>query len=109
MGMCRANGRIDASPVPPAQGGRIEVLGNRVAVMDDAVLDASGASGGGTVLVGGDYQGKNADIPNAHVSYFGANATVRADATDKGDGGKVIVYGLMTPRRAYGRSECARG
>jgi hypothetical protein len=33
--------------------------------MGDAVVDASGAAGGGTVLVGGDYQGKNAAVPNA--------------------------------------------
>ncbi|HEX8988795.1 MAG TPA: filamentous hemagglutinin N-terminal domain-containing protein, partial [Rhodocyclaceae bacterium] len=40
-------------------GGRIEVLGNRVAVIDNASIDASGTNAGGVVLVGGDYQGKN--------------------------------------------------
>ncbi|MBK7006599.1 MAG: filamentous hemagglutinin N-terminal domain-containing protein [Burkholderiales bacterium] len=102
----QGDGRIDASSAT-GKGGRIEVLGNRVAVMDNAVLDASGATGGGTVLVGGDYQGKNAEIPNAQVSYFGANATVKADATDKGEGGKVIVWADDTTR-AYGRIS-ARG
>ncbi|HEX5392246.1 MAG TPA: filamentous hemagglutinin N-terminal domain-containing protein [Rhodocyclaceae bacterium] len=74
------------------KGGRVEVLGNRVAVMDNASIDASGANGGGTVLVGGDYQGKNADVQNSTITYFGKNAAIKADATDKGNGGKVIVW-----------------
>ncbi|MCX7142490.1 MAG: filamentous hemagglutinin N-terminal domain-containing protein [Proteobacteria bacterium] len=89
------------------KGGSIEVLGNRVAVMDQAQLDASGSQGGGTVLVGGDYQGKNAAIQNSQITYFGPNASIKADATDKGDGGKVIVWADDTTR-AYGNIS-ARG
>src|SRR5450756_1451559 len=59
-------GRISATGT---KGGSIEVLGNRVAVMDQAQLDASGNAGGGTVLVGGDYQGKNDAIQNAQATY----------------------------------------
>ncbi|MBI5912135.1 MAG: filamentous hemagglutinin N-terminal domain-containing protein, partial [Betaproteobacteria bacterium] len=75
-----------------SKGGSIEVLGNRVAVMDQAQLDASGNTGGGTVLVGGDYQGKNPDVPNARATYIGRDATIDASATEAGDGGKVIVW-----------------
>jgi filamentous hemagglutinin family protein len=89
------------------KGGQIEVLGNRVAVKDNAVLDASGATGGGTVLLGGDYQGKNTDIQNASVTYFGPQASIKADATVAGDGGKVILWADDTTR-AYG-SIWARG
>ena len=89
------------------KGGSIEVLGNRVAVMDQAQLDASGSSGGGTVLVGGDYQGKNAAVQNANITFFGPQASIKADATDKGDGGKVIVWADDTTR-AYGNIS-ARG
>ncbi|MDO9535548.1 MAG: filamentous hemagglutinin N-terminal domain-containing protein, partial [Bacillota bacterium] len=53
------------------QGGRIEVLGNSVAVTGEALIDASGTTGGGTILVGGDFQGKNPDIPNSTITYFG--------------------------------------
>lgn len=88
-------------------GGSIEVLGNRVAVMDNARLDASGQSGGGTVLVGGDYQGKNPDVQNAQNTFVGSNATISADATDTGNGGKVIVWADDTTR-VYG-SISARG
>jgi hypothetical protein len=92
------NGRIVATGT---KGGKVEVLGNRVAVMDNAEIDVSGTNGGGTILVGGDYQGKNADVQNSTITYFGPNAKLKADATDKGDGGKVIVWADDTTR-AYG-------
>ncbi len=84
-----------------SKGGTIEVLGNRVAVLDNAQIDASGRNGGGSVLVGGDYQGKNQAIQNSQVTYFGANTGIKADAADSGDGGKVIVWADDTTR-AYG-------
>ena len=83
------------------KGGRVEVLGSRVAVTDQAEIDASGANGGGQILVGGDYQGKNPDVTNAGVTYFGPDARLKADATDRGDGGKVIVWADDTAR-AFG-------
>ncbi len=83
------------------RGGKVEVLGDRVAVTDQAEIDVSGATGGGTLLVGGDYQGKNPDVHNAGSTYFGSDARLKADATDHGDGGKVIVWADGTTR-AYG-------
>ena len=35
-------------------GGSVQILGPRVSLTGDAVVDASGATGGGTVLIGGD-------------------------------------------------------
>jgi filamentous hemagglutinin family protein len=83
------------------QGGEIHVLGQRVALSGDANVDASGVAGGGTVLIGGDYQGGNAALPNAQQTYVGADAVVRADATDAGDGGKVVVWSDQATQ-AYG-------
>ncbi|GJI94385.1 hypothetical protein RugamoR57_11030 [Duganella caerulea] len=73
-------------------GGDIRLLGDRVGLTGNAVVDASGAAGGGTVLVGGDYQGKNPAVQNAQQSYVGKDSVIRADATANGDGGKVIVW-----------------
>jgi filamentous hemagglutinin family protein len=101
------SGRVDATSTK-GQGGRIEVLGHRVAVTDKAVLDTSGATGGGTVLVGGDYQGKNVAVPNAQMTYLGPNAELRADATDQGHGGKVIVW-ADNAARAYGHISATGG
>jgi filamentous hemagglutinin family protein len=102
------NGRIVTTGT---KGGNVEVLGNRVSVMDKAEIDASGTgdtnASGGRILVGGDYQGNNPDIQNASVSYFGPNATLKADAGKVGDGGTVIVWADDTTR-AYGNIS-ARG
>ena len=73
-------------------GGDIQLLGARVGLTGNAVVDASGAAGGGTVLVGGDYQGKNAAVQNAQQAYVGKDSVIKADAIAGGDGGKVIVW-----------------
>lgn len=73
-------------------GGTIEVTGEQVALMNGAVLDASGDKGGGKVLVGGDYQGKNDAVYNARTTYVASGATIKADAIEEGNGGKVVVW-----------------
>ncbi|MRV74978.1 filamentous hemagglutinin N-terminal domain-containing protein [Duganella sp. FT92W] len=89
------------------QGGDIRLLGERVGLLDDAQVDASGATGGGQVLVGGGAQGKDPSVPNAQQTYIGAQASVRADANGSGDGGRVIAWG-DNATRVYG-SLSARG
>ncbi|MES2262903.1 MAG: filamentous hemagglutinin N-terminal domain-containing protein [Pseudomonadota bacterium] len=86
------NAVLDASGGPGAKGGTVEVLGQRVALLDQATIDASGGQGGGTVLVGGDVQGGNAAVPNAQAVYFGPRNAIRADALERGDGGKVVLW-----------------
>ncbi|HEX2923675.1 MAG TPA: filamentous hemagglutinin N-terminal domain-containing protein, partial [Chloroflexota bacterium] len=74
-----------------AKGGSVSVLGKNVALYDGTNIDASGDAGGGTVLIGGNYQGKGPER-NASQTYVAKNAVIKADATGKGDGGKVIVW-----------------
>lgn len=88
-------------------GGRVDVLGQHVGLTDRARIDVSGANGGGQVRIGGDYQGKNAAIANAQTAYVGQDVSIRANATDNGNGGRVIVWSDDTTR-AYGAIE-ARG
>ncbi|MBI2752995.1 MAG: filamentous hemagglutinin N-terminal domain-containing protein [Betaproteobacteria bacterium] len=90
-----------------AKGGEIQVLGNKVGLVGSALVDASGEAGGGTVLIGGDLQGKNLDIQNAWRTYVGPDATIKADAITSGDGGNVIVWS-DDATRVYG-SISARG
>ncbi|MCC6210081.1 MAG: filamentous hemagglutinin N-terminal domain-containing protein, partial [Burkholderiales bacterium] len=73
-------------------GGRVEMLGERVGLLSGALIDASGSAGGGVVLVGGDFQGKNPDVRNAVRTYVGPDAAIRADAIERGNGGKVVVW-----------------
>ncbi len=89
------------------KGGDIRLLGERVGLAGRASVDASGAGGGGSVLVGGDYQGANAAIQNAGATYVSPEARIAADAGGNGDGGKVIVWSDQATR-FYGTAS-ARG
>jgi len=73
------------------RGGTVQLLGDRVGLLGSAEIDASGTTGGGTVLVGGDYKGAGS-LPTASRTYVSRNATIKADATQNGDGGKVVVW-----------------
>lgn len=82
-------------------GGEVQALGQQVGLTGNAQVDASGQNGGGTVLIGGDYQGKNPDVMNAQQVYIDPNASIFADAIVRGNGGKVIVWSDQATR-AYG-------
>jgi filamentous hemagglutinin family protein len=90
-GTARIAGDISATGAA-AMGGSIQVLGQRVAIDAGARLDASGSTGGGRILVGGDFQGNNPEVQNADRVYVGAGAQLTADATAQGDGGRIIVW-----------------
>ncbi len=83
------SGSVDVSG---EQGGTIKILGEVVDISDGAYINASGVSGGGEILLGGDQQGLNPDITNATSTTVALNAEVHADAGGTGDGGKVIVF-----------------
>lgn len=72
-------------------GGQVTVTGHHVGLFD-ARIQASGDAGGGVVLVGGDYQGRNASVPNATATYMSAGSVVQADAVTHGNGGKVVLW-----------------
>jgi filamentous hemagglutinin family protein len=73
------------------KGGAITLLGDDLALNDSSALNASGTTGGGTVLVGGDWQGSN-NVYQATTVTMAANASIDASATQQGDGGKVVLW-----------------
>jgi len=75
---------------------QITILGDKVGLIG-ANIDASGRNGGGTVLIGGDYQGQGT-VPNASRTFVSSDSVINADALDNGDGGKVIVWADETTR-----------
>ena len=91
-GVVQVSGTLDASGTAAGVGGgQVRVLGESVGLFGSAHIDASGEAGGGAVLIGGNYQGGGAEH-NATRSYVGSGASISADATGSGDGGKVIVW-----------------
>jgi filamentous hemagglutinin family protein len=89
------------------KGGHVELLGCAVHLLDTARVNASGESGGGEILIGGDYQGKNPKVGNANYVWTGPKAQVNADAIKEGPGGKVIFWGNQ--QNHYYGTTSARG
>ncbi|QKQ75369.1 CHAT domain-containing protein [Nostoc sp. TCL240-02] len=96
------SGKVDVSS---QTGGTVTALGKKVALVD-ANINASGSNGGGTVLIGGDYQGKGT-LPNADQTYINSNSVINADSNLNGNGGRVIVWGNDTTQ--YFGNISARG
>lgn len=89
-----------------AESGEVRVLGQTVVLEENARIDVSGGFGG-TVLIGGDTRGANREILNAWETSIAKGAHIRADAVEKGEGGKVIVWG--DERAFFGGTISAEG
>lgn len=74
-----------------APGGTVQVLGHQIQLVDQASVDVSGAGGGGTALIGGDYQGQG-PIFTAQSTQVGPGVEILANALGSGDGGTVVVW-----------------
>ena len=96
------SGTIDVSG---AEGGSVQVLSDQdVGVTGN--INASGTQGGGSIRVGGGYQGGEG-LQTANATYVAPTATLNADATQGGNGGSVVVWGNQV-NNFYG-SISARG
>ncbi|MCR6653742.1 MAG: filamentous hemagglutinin N-terminal domain-containing protein [Cellvibrionaceae bacterium] len=89
------DGVVTASGV---EGGDIKLLGKNVGLFDQAAVNAVGANGGGTVLIGGDREGLNTEVRNADFVYVGKGTLIDASAKDIGDGGVVVTFAEDTAR-----------
>ncbi len=90
-GKVKVSGVLDASGLENGQtGGTVHVLGDEV-ILEKARIFASGFNGGGTVLVGGDYQGKGS-VLTAKNTYFDTESVIYGDAIYEGNGGKIILW-----------------
>lgn len=79
-------------------GGRIVATGDTVTLASGSLTDASGAAGGGQVLVGGGWQGKDATIATAGSVTQEAGAVIKADATTSGAGGTAVLWSAKATR-----------
>ncbi|MEQ9484668.1 CHAT domain-containing protein [Coleofasciculus sp. F4-SAH-05] len=89
-GVAIASGTLDVSHASPTVDSQsVNVFGNKVGVFD-ATINASGMYGGGTVRLGGDYQGQGTF--NASQTLVSENSLITADAGVQGTGGEVFVW-----------------
>ncbi len=89
------SGTLDVSG---ALGGNVQILGDRILVINGGI-NAAGINGGGNVLIGGNFQG-GGGTPTANQTYIVGVATpsenrqswINADSLLTGNGGVVIVW-----------------
>ncbi|AFJ01677.1 Filamentous hemagglutinin [Methylophaga frappieri] len=83
-------GIVEASSLSSV-GGEIILEGDNISLAAGSELNATGATGGGDILVGGDWQGTG-DMRQAVSVDMAATASIDASATQYGDGGKVVLW-----------------
>jgi filamentous hemagglutinin family protein len=88
-------GTVDATN-SNGRGGDITITGEKVGLAS-ATIDASGEYGGGTIKIGGDAGGLG-DTRRADYVFMDADSTVRADAINQGDGGRITFWGTQATR-----------
>jgi filamentous hemagglutinin family protein len=73
------------------QGGTIKILGSNIQVETPSVLNASGKTGGGEILIGGNAEGAGPEL-NSNYTFVASNVIINANALLKGNGGRVVVW-----------------
>lgn len=106
-GVVSVSGVLQAAGTAPAStGGSIVVSGDKLALTDSAHLDATGSAGGGSIAVGGGWQGLDPTIRHATGVYIAQGAVLDASATLQGDGGTIVawsdVHNPQSSTRVYG-------
>ncbi|MFJ6327309.1 MULTISPECIES: MBG domain-containing protein, partial [unclassified Rhizobium] len=83
------SGKVDASS-RRGTGGKVEVTGRKI-TLANAKINASGKTGGGTINIGGNRQGKG-PLQHAETLTVDANTVINADAVTTGHGGNVVLW-----------------
>lgn len=113
-GTLNIGGTLDVSGVDAGEtGGSVTATAHHVGLVGTQI-NASGDAGGGSVLLGGGYQGKNAAVANASATYMSADSSIKADAITAGDGGTAVLWSDDSTRaygsiRARGGAEAGNG
>ena len=90
-GKVRVAGKITvAGKAAGTKGGKVTVTGQQIA-LEGAQIDATGQAGGGTVLIGGNYQGAAGLAQSGGVS-TDASTFINVSALDKGNGGEAVLW-----------------
>jgi autotransporter-associated beta strand protein len=99
-GLLNANGKF--------KGGTITIESDAIHLQTNSHILAQGPVGGGTILIGGDWQGgklasmrESIDIYEAISVQMDLGALINASATHNGNGGKVVVWSNINHPRSH--------
>ncbi|WP_139214787.1 beta strand repeat-containing protein [Pelosinus propionicus] len=93
-------GTLDASGKTAGEiGGTVKLLGDTVTVKTGSTIDVAGDAGGGTALLGGNYQGGGSEYQATNTTVE-QGAAITADALTTGNGGQVVVWAKDTTKFA---------
>lgn len=73
-------------------GGRVQILGKSIGLLENSLIDVSSPKKGGEVFIGGSFQGKDPEVYNSIYTFVEENVKIKANAKSYGDGGRVIVW-----------------
>lgn len=104
-------GVLEASSLT-TKGGKVLLEADDITLANGAMIAANGAQGGGTVLVGGEWQGGGSLRQATHVM-MDTGTRISADATQLGDGGTVVlwsdIHNANSTTRAHGEISAKGG
>jgi filamentous hemagglutinin family protein len=97
-GIVNISGSVSADSSGGAPVSSVTVLGEQINLAS-AQISANGDAGGGTILIGGDYQGSG-PLPRATLLTASTDVTISANALKNGQGGKVVLWSDSTTQFA---------
>jgi hypothetical protein len=74
-----------------AKAGTVYLFGDQVVLTESASINVSSPLGGGTVLIGGSFDGETPSLAESINVYIGPQTVIDASATRSGNGGIVVI------------------
>ncbi|UIN02543.1 filamentous hemagglutinin N-terminal domain-containing protein [Yersinia ruckeri] len=91
QGVVTQSGLLDAGSVS-GRGGKVVVEGHNIHLTQRSETLAKGGQGGGTVRVGGGWQGKDQTVHNANAVVMDKGARIDVSAIRQGNGGTAVLW-----------------
>ncbi len=73
-------------------GGSVDVEAPDIVLKSGSSIEVGGTTGGGSVRIGGGFQGGDPAFANARALEMESGAAIHADATETGNGGSVVLW-----------------
>ena len=98
--------RADAY-LPDLSAGTITILSDAITIGDGSYVSATADVNGGTILIGGEYQG-GGGLPTSDRIFLSEHAILNASSRRRGDGGRIILWS-DTNTRFLGHADVSGG